>query len=578
MSTSMTNACAFLWEAVPSWAAFVPEDFNDEQRMIAELTEKFSEGEVVPLADDIEDMKPGLMPQLLRKAGELGLLSADVPQEWGGMGLDVMSSMLITENFCANGSFAVSHSDHTAFGILPIALFGNDEQKAKYLPELATGQKLAAYALTEAGAGSDAFAAQTKATLSADGGHYVLNGSKQFITNAGFADVIVTFAKAGDGLAAFLVDRDSQGLSLGNEEKKTGIRGSSTRSVTYEDVKVPAANLLFEAGKGHLVAFNVLNLGRLKLAAQCVGTAKVALKHAVKYALERKQFGKPIAQFGLIQDKLARISATIYVAESMLYRSSGRIEETMAATRHDGPHGAIALGAHAAECSMNKVFASEGLAAVADETVQIFGGYGYVREYPADQIYRNARINRIFAGTNEINRLLVAKALAGSVQQGHPTALPQIVVPDQDSSDPTAREERALAISKRALLFLLRMAVEKHGVSLSGEQEVLGLLADLAIQIYAIESALLRTRKAIESEGAEGAAVKLDMLCCYCSDAASALHRLCVEAFAALAPAEELGEHVRTVDELVNGIPLNTIPVRRRIASHVGRACQYAVN
>ena len=546
--------------------------------MIAELTEKFANSEIAPLAGAIDEMTPGLMPDLLRKAGELGLLSPDVPEQWGGMGLDLMSSMLITEGFCCNGSFVVSHTDHTAFGILPITLFGSDEQKARLLPALASGEKLGAYALTEAGSGSDAQAARTKATLSADGRHYLVNGSKQFITNSGFADVIVTFAKVGDQLTAFLVDGHSEGLSLGNEEKKTGIWGSSTRSVTYEDVKVPFENLLFEVGKGHLVAFNVLNLGRLKVAALSVGTSKIALRHALKYALERHQFGQPIARFGLVRDKLARMGVLAYVAESMLYRSCGRINETLTACADGGVDSAVAVGKHALECSMNKVFASEALDAVADETVQIFGGYGFIQEYPADQIYRNARINRIFAGTNEINRLIVAKALVGSVQKDDLAHFPLPDLPECDGRQRTPREERSLAISKRALLLILRMASERHGAGLHGEQEILGLIADLAIKIYALDSALLRTRKALESEGAERATVKLELLSCYCSDVAPALHRLCVEAFAALAPAEELEEHLKTVAELVTGAPMNTIPLRRRIALHFEKAGQYAVN
>lgn len=575
----MSRDCSFLLEPTPAGAVFTPEDFSDEHRMIAELASKFADGEVVPLADDIEQMKPDLMPQLLRKAGELGLLSADVPETWGGMGLDMVGSVLIAENVCSNGSFAVSHMDHTAFGILPVALFGNDGQKARYLPALATGEKLGAFALTEAGSGSDALAARTTARLAVDGRHYLLNGSKQFITNSGFADLFVAFARMDDGLAAFLVDRHSDGLSLGNEEKKTGIRGSSTRSVVFEDVKVPVENLLLESGKGHLVAFNVLNLGRLRLAALCVGTSKVAMEHAVRYALDRKQFGAPIARFGLIREKLARMSALIYAAESALYRSAGRIDLALAAFGDDGPEKGGALEGHAVECSMNKVFASEVLDTVADETVQIFGGYGYVQEYPADQIYRNSRINRIFGGTNEINRLLVARALVNSARQGRSGAFPQVVVVhDEDTGNPAAREQRILAIARNALVLILEMVVEKYAAALEDEQEILGVLADIAIGIYAMDSALLRTRKAIETEGPDRAAARLDMLRCFCGETAPTLHRLCIEAFAALCPAGELRGHVKAIDELVCGTPLDAIAVRRRIASHVERACGYAAS
>lgn len=576
MKTSVPRSGSIFSTAEDAREIFSPDELSEEQRMFAELTQQFSAGEVVPLAGDVEDMKPGVMQELMRKAGELGLLSADVSSDLGGMGLDLPSSLLITENLCDSGSFAVTHSDHTVFGILPIALFGNDEQKAKYLPNLVSGQKLAAYALTEAASGSDAMAAQTRATYNAEGEFYVLNGSKQFITNSGFADVIVTFAKLNGNLAAFLVDRESEGLSLGSEEKKTGIGGSSTRSINYDEVKVPAANLLFGENKGHHVAFNVLNLGRLKLAALCVGTSKVALRHAVGYALERKQFDQPIIAFGLIQEKLARMSAMIYAAESALYRSAVKIEETLAEARKSGPDGACAIERHAFECSINKVLASEVLGFVADETVQIFGGYGYIREYPADNIYRNARINRIFAGTNEINRLVVARALISSVPKDEIAVPSSIELPALNGANPTERQERSVAIAKRALHMLLRLAIKTHGPSIEKEQEVLGLIADLAIQLYALESALLRTQKAIDVEGDEEASIRIALLQSYGRDAASILHRLCSDAFAALSNPDELQAHVRLVNELITEAPQNLIHVRRRIATHMGREGRYA--
>lgn len=546
--------------------------------MFAELSEKFAESEIAPVSGDIEAMAPGLMPSLLRKAGELGLLSPDIAQEWGGMGLDIRSSMLITEGLCGNGSFIASHTDHTAFGTLPIAWFGSDEQKARYLPALATGDKLAAFALTEPGSGSDARGALTKATLSADGRSYLVSGSKQFITNSGFADIIVTFAKVDGRLTAFLVDTDSPGVALGNEEKKTGIWGSSTRSVTYDEVKVPVENLLLEVGQGHVVAFNVLNAGRLKLAAQCVGTAKTALKYALQYGRERHQFGKPIARFGLVQEKFARLGGLVYVSESMLYRACGRIDETLAGFAAEGFDRAVAIGLHAAECSINKVFASESLDAVADETVQIFGGNGYIRDYPADQLFRDARINRIFAGTNEINRLLIARALVRGVQDLDRDYQPaQIDAYGHDDSDPTVREACAVAVARRALLVVARMAIDKHGAALDSEQEVLGLLADLAIQIYALESALLRSCQAVQAQGVEQAAAKLDLLRCYFSDAAPALYRLIVEALAAVAPAHEFELQLHAVAGLLRCVGLNTIPVRRRIAIRLEEAGRYVV-
>ncbi len=569
----MSKRGSSFWSGEAPQQGCIPEEFSDEQRMIATLTADFVSNEILPLSHDIDAMKPGLMTELLKKAGELGLLAPDVPEDWGGMGLDLSSSLLITENIGAAGSFAVSHSDHTALGTLPLILFGNDEQKARYLPKLASGEMIAAYALTEGSSGSDALAARTKAIVSQDGSHYVLSGTKQFITNAGIADLFVVYAKVdGDKFTAFLVDKESPGLSLGPEEKKMGISGSSTRSVVFEEAKVPVENVLYEIGKGHVVAFNVLNIGRLKLAAQCVGAAKAALQHAAKYALEREQFGQPIARFGLIRDKLARMATLIYFAESMTYRTSARLGEAMVAS--DGATGVgAAIAQYAAECSINKVFASEMLDFVADETVQVFGGYGYSEEYPVERIYRDARINRIFVGTSEVNRLLIADALLKAVQEGQASP-----AGTESASPMTAKEQHAVAAIRAAVVLIARMAVEKYGNALADEQEIAGLIADAAMDVYAMESGLLRTTRVVAAEETEMAPLRVDMLKNFSNDALPRVRGRCAEVIAAVANATDVTRKLQELDKLFDHLPENGIAIRRRIAVHVLDAGGYPLN
>jgi alkylation response protein AidB-like acyl-CoA dehydrogenase len=566
----MSKNLSFFWNAPVPLAGSFPEEYSDEQRMIATLTADFVGNEILPLSQDLDEAKPGLMQELMRKAGELGLLAPDVPEDWGGMGLDLASSLLITENMGPAASFAVSHSDHTALGTLPIVLFGSDAQKAKYLPRLASGESIAAYALTEGGSGSDALAARTKARLSDDGSHYLLNGAKQFITNAGIADVFVAYANVDDKLTAFLVDKDVPGLSLGAEEHKMGISGSSTRSVVFEDAQVPAENLLYEVGRGHVVAFNVLNVGRLKLAAQCVGAAKAALGHASKYAQEREQFGKPIARYGLIQDKLARMASAIYVAESLVSRAAAKLGNAMA--KADGAAAvAQAVACHAAECSLNKVFASEVLGFVADETVQVFGGYGYSAEYPVEKIYRDARINRIFAGTSEINRLLVADALLAEAKEASPAAAGA-------SSEPLAKEGRAVAAGKAALLSVAKAAIAKYGDGLREEQEILALIADAATDLYATESGLLRAERAAAAKDYETAALRIDLAKSFCSEVIPRVRIRCVEVLAFVADPADLATGLRELDVFFAEAPANGIALKRGVASRVIDAGGYPLN
>ena len=584
----MSKGGDFLWEKPNCQDVFIPEEFTDEQHMIAEMAEDFVNNEVAPLIAEIEEQKPGLMQELLRKAGQLGLLSADVPEQYGGAGLDLISSLLITENFPPGGSFVVAHTDHTGIGTLPIVFFGNDEQKNRYLPMLATGEKLGAYALTESGSGSDALAAKTSAVLSSDGKHYVINGSKQFITNAGIADLFITYAKInGEKFTAFIVDKDSEGLFLGPEEKKMGIKGSSTRSVTFEDVKVPIENLLFEIGKGHLVAFNILNIGRFKLAAQCVGTAKWAIKLAVKYAQEREQFGQPIAKFGLIQEKLANMVTDTYIAESMMYRSGGRINDILGEAESSGEGIAKCIEEYVVECSINKVFASEVLDRIANHAVQIFGGYGYSQEYLVEQIYRDSRINLIFEGTNEINRLIICDTILRRSTKGQLPPIPEIIISElenlsnaythQQERESLLAQEQAVDFSKKVFFLVAGKATQKYKDKLGLQQEIVGILADLVIEIYAMESGLLRAKKVVEKESSSRAALQIDIVKSYFNYAVPHIQGLGREALAALIEADELCAELALFEKMTRYTPVDGIACRRRITDRVLDLAGYVV-
>ncbi|HWP83585.1 MAG TPA: acyl-CoA dehydrogenase family protein [Terriglobia bacterium] len=506
---------------------FTPEDFTEQHRLIARTAEEFYRSEVAPVWERIEQQEPGLTPQLLRKAGELGLLAADLPERYGGSALDKVSSTLIGEQIAHYASFGASFSAHTVIGTLPIAYFGTEAQKQKYLPRLAAGELIAAYCLSEAAAGSDAMAGRTRATLSPDGRHYLLNGEKMWITNAGFAGLYVVFAKVdGEKFSCFLVEREFPGVSTGAEEKKMGLKGSSTRALILENVPVPVENLLGEVGRGHVIAFNILNIGRFKLAAKALGAAKEAFENALRYAQQRHAFGKPIAAFGLIQEKLAEMAARIYAGESMVYRTAGLLD---AALRDVDPESSMAATRnwqageeYAIECSINKVYLTEALAYVVDEGVQIYGGYGYHQDYPAERAYRDARISRIYEGTNEINRLVIASQLLRRAVKGRLALLPAVEVvmqesataaaaPSLQSHSPLAAERTLLNQLKKAALFVAGVAQQRFGDSLPEQQEIAAAISDIVSEAFVMESAVLRAEKMVLAVGEERAAHAIRM-------------------------------------------------------------------
>ncbi|RKH12051.1 acyl-CoA dehydrogenase [Corallococcus sp. CA053C] len=504
----------FLFQEVGATRILTPEGFSEEQRLFFKTALQFCREQVLPQAARIEAKDNALLRDLLRRAGDLGLLSVDIAETYGGTGLDKTTSLLLAEAMSLLGSWSVTSSAHTGIGTLPIVWFGNEAQKAKYLPKLATGEWVAAYALTEQGSGSDARGAKTKAVKSADGQHYLLNGSKLYITNAAFADVFVVFAQVdGDKFTGFIVEKDTPGLTVGPEEHKMGIRGSSTCPLYFEDAKVPAENLLGELGKGHRIAFNILNYGRLKLGAAVIGGMKLQLQNALKFAQERKQFKAPIATFPLIREKLARMASLIYAVESMTYRTAGLVDGRLAAKeRTDADYDAHVIAAmeeFATEASIMKVFGSEALNFVVDDAVQVHGGAGYIEEYPVERAFRDARINRIFEGTNEINRMLITgmllkRAVKGDLPlfaQGRSVSdeLNRGERPRAGRQDALANEEIAAECAKHLAIHGMRLAAETFGTELDKHQEVMAALADVVMDAYALDSMVTRTRQAAAS-------------------------------------------------------------------------------
>ncbi len=558
---------------------FTPEDLTAEQRMVSQTIQDFLEREVLPNAKRLEAKDWALTRQLLRKLGELGFLGVTVPAAYGGAELDQITSLVVSE-VLFSGSFAVSVGGHVGIGIGPIAYFGTDAQRRKYLPKMVKGELIGAYALTEPTAGSDAMSIRTKAVRSPDGRYYLLSGTKQFITNAAFADVFNVFAKVdGDKHTCFIVERGTEGFTVGEEEHKMGIRGSSTASLFLENAKVPAENVLGEIGQGFKVAVNILNMGRFKLGAGAVGASKYVLGQALHYANERQQFGRPLVQFGLIKHKLAEMAVRIYVAESMVYRTGGLVERTLGGVHGDPNEAMRALEEYAVECAINKVFCSEVLDYVVDENVQVYGGYGFIEDYPAAGPYRDARINRLFEGTNEINRLLVTGMLLRRAQRGRLGLLPAALAVVQELTAPPLgdggdgnvleEERRQVAMAKKAILLTAGVAVQKYLEAIEEQQEVLAGIADLVIETFAMESGLLRARRALEREGAEAAALKIAMIRTYINDALPRLEATAKSVLAAVEEGDTLRTQLAGLRRFLRHTPINTVALRRSIADRL---------
>ena len=590
---SLTPGGGFLLEAAGAARVFTPEMLSDDHRMMKETADGFMRKEVEPKAAEIEAKKPGLMRELLQKAGAVGLLGHDVPEEYGGLGGTLTSSGLIFEAFSRLGSFAVSFGAHVGIGTMPIVLFGTPEQRSRYLPKLAAGELLAAYALTEPGAGSDALAAKTTAVLAPDGKSWKLNGQKQYITNAGFADLFTVFAKVdGEKFTGFLVERGAPGLSIGAEEHKLGIRGSSTCALILEDCTIPASNVLGTIGAGHKIAFNILNLGRWKLAAGAVGGAKYCLELGVAYARDRKQFGKPIAEFDLIRKKIGEIALQTFIAESMTFRTSGLLDARLKSISPADPDAqrkqVAAVEEHSIEASIIKVFSSEALYTCADETLQLFGGAGYIADYPIERVSRDARINRIFEGTNEINRLLVPTTLLKRAMQGRLALMELAGTIQNEIADPSTIDRRVhdgplgierqkCDLAKRAVIYAASLGLQKYVEKISEKQELLGVLADCLIQIYAMDSAISRTLQLIAARGEAACQIPIAMTELFCTTAHEKVLDLLREMLMWMSQAEEWAREVRDINSYYSLTRVNTFSLRRRIARHVIEAGGYAL-
>jgi alkylation response protein AidB-like acyl-CoA dehydrogenase len=583
----------FLLETTGSATILTPEMLSDEQRMMRDTAEDFMRREVEPRTTEIEQKKPGTMRALLEKAGEVGLLGHDIPEAYGGLGGDKTSSSLITEAVSRLGSFAVSYGAHVGIGTMPLVLFGTPEQRSRYLPSLASGQRIAAYALTEPGSGSDALAAKTKAVLTPDGKSWKLTGTKQYITNAGFADLFTVFAKVdGEKFTAFLIERGAPGLTIGPEEHKLGIRGSSTCALYLEDCTIPVDAVLGVVGQGHKIAFNILNIGRWKLGVGAVGGAKYCLEIGIRYARDRKQFGKPIADFDLIRKKLGDIATQTFVAESMAFRTAGLLDARARAVDPGDPAAQKkmidGIEEHSIEASIIKVFGSEMLHASADETLQIFGGAGYIEDYPIERVSRDARINRIFEGTNEINRLLVPGTLLKRAMQGRLGLMGLVAKIQQEMADPAlidrkvppgplGREQRQCDFAKRAVAYAASLGVQKYLQGISEKQELLGVLADCLIQIFAMDSAITRSLQLIKAKGEAASRIPILMTQLFVAQSHEAVFDGLREMLMWMSQDEEWGREVRDINSYYQLERVNTFSLRRKIALHVLEAGGYAL-
>jgi alkylation response protein AidB-like acyl-CoA dehydrogenase len=557
---------------------FTPEDFTEEQVMIGQTADDFMVKEMAPRLPALLKLDYELSRELLRKAGELGLLGVEVPEEYGGLGLDKVSGSLVAEKAGRDGSFATTFAVQIGIGTLPIVYFGTEAQKKKYLPKLASGEWVSSYSLSEASSASDAMNAKARAVLAPDGKSWILNGEKMWLSNAGFADIYITFAKVdGEHFTAFIVEKGMPGVSLGAEEKKTGIKGSSTRPLILTDAVIPKENLLGEVGKGHKIAFNILNIGRFKLGAMTTGGAKLTVGVAASYGNSRTAFGQPITSFGLIKHKIGQMAILAYVSEAMVYRTAGMIDRNLADAGLDDPDEALKrIEEYDVECSMVKVWCSEMCDYVVDENVQIFGGAGFVEDYPAERYWRDARVNRIYEGTNEINRLLVPGRLIRRAMKGElPIFQKAMALLDELTSGPSveapdegflAAEARMLAGAKKVALMCLGTAVQKLGEALKDEQEVLGHFADIAMATYALESALLRTRKRAAARGEDATRLQEAAVRCYAQDAMDEIEASARKLLAAVEEGDALRTLLAALKRFTKREVCNTVALRRQVA------------
>ena len=571
---------------------FTPEDFTEQHQLIGQTTEEFAVNEILPNVERIEHKEFQVTRDLLKKAGELGLSGVEIPEAYGGLEMDKVTAAVIADHIAKYAGFATTWGGHSGIGTLPIVYFGTEEQKKRYLPKLATGEMVGAYALSESTSGSDAMNCRARAELSKDGKHYILNGEKMWITNAGFADLFTVFAKiGGEKFSAFLVERGYPGFSVGAEEHKMGIRGSSTCPIILNDCKVPVENLLGEIGKGHVIAFNILNIGRFKLGAMCVGGARVSLENAIGYATQRKAFGKVIADFGLIREKIANMAALIYVGESLVYRTVGMMDAALSevdkASADALKETRKAIEEYAVECSIIKVWGSEMIDYVVDETMQIYAGYGFVEEYPAERAYRDARINRIFEGTNEINRLIITGFLLKRAMSGQLALMPAIkklmdeVLSGPSMGDemegPLAEERKLVAQAKKLGLFAAGSATQKYMQAIQDQQEVMGAIADITIETYAMESAVLRAQKLVESKGEKEAALAIAMTRVYLTQAMEKIEATAKRVIAAVAEGDMLRTQLAILRRLSKYEPFNTIELRQKIAQRAIEVGKYSL-
>jgi alkylation response protein AidB-like acyl-CoA dehydrogenase len=583
---------SFLLESRRPEEVFTPEDFTEQQHLIGQTAEEFTVNEILPNVEKMEHKDFSISRALLKKAGELGLSSVEIPEAYGGLEMDKVTAAVIADHIAKYAGFATTWGGHTGIGTLPIVYFGTEEQKKKYLPRLASGEIVGAYALSEASSGSDALNCRARAELSPDKKHYILNGEKMWITNAGFADLFTVFAKIdGEKFTAFLVEKTFPGFSIGAEEHKLGIRGSSTCPIILNDCKVPVENLLGEIGKGHVIAFNILNIGRFKLGAMCVGGGRVSLENAISYAKQRKAFDKVIADFGLVREKIANMATLLFVGESLVYRTVGMMDHALSEIDKSAADAMKeirkAIEEYAVECSIIKVWASEMVNYVVDETLQIYGGYGFVEEYPAERAYRDARINRIFEGTNEINRLIIAGFLLKRAMSGQLALMPAIkklmdeVLSgpsiSEDLGGPLAEEHKLVDQAKKLGLFAAGAATQKYMQAIQDQQEIMGAIADMTIETYAMESAVLRAQKISENKGESAAAMPIAMTRVYLSQAMEKMESAARKIIAAVADGDMLRTQLAIVRRLAKYESFNTIGLRQQIAQRMVERGKYTL-